>query len=122
MTIAKPPPPTLPHPETRLSLCNREAFRSVQPWLLRPPPPYLTGCVTFKYLIPEHEEKGKRGSQKPSLCEGTAEPSPRGGLLCRKCFISQLTKAKGNLSRVCLSLKATGFKPLCPPAIALNEL
>ena len=48
--------------------------------------------------------------------------TPSRGFLCRECSISQSTKTKRTLSRVRFSLKGTGFKPLCPPAIALNEL
>lgn len=66
--------------------------------------------------------RGKRGSQRPSLWEETRKPLPSRGFLCRKYFISQSTKTKRTLSRVRFSLKGTGFKPLCPPAIALNEL
>ena len=116
---------TAPSDGPSLRPCSRCVVESpLECWglSLRPSPRYLTGCVTLKYLIPKCEGRGKRGSQRPSLWEETWKPSPSRRLLCRKWFISQLTKAKRTLSRVRFSLKATGFNPLCPPAIALNEL
>ena len=81
----------------------------------------LTCCVTFKHLIPKGKGE-ERILEAIYYVKGQPSPPQKRASSTGSIFILQLTKAKRKLSRICCSLKATGFKPPCHLGIALNEL
>ena len=108
-------PSHFPTPKALLSVCERlvGVFKT---WLFLPSPYCLTFCVTFKHLI----LKGKGEERIPEAIyyvKGQPHPPHEGASSTGSIFILQLTKAKRNLSRVCYSLKATGFKPPATQAL-----